>query len=273
MKSLYFSFALSISIIFPGMGGVIQDLEKKPQKASSSKTPSTPETSTNTFGFTEFGIETTLEYGPSPVYDLIIKSDGTIVYNGYDKTKTLGRYEGNAGSAFFERLAQYANDFNLMKLEDHYESKQVATCGSPSFIYLNLNGQKKIICDNGGAPSSLWAFEYLLSSIPSEVDLRKPSSENPIAKKLDQIHFKKITFGETDLKSLLEQLGKESREADPEKKGVKFKMDDSVSSIKEFTFEDSTLADVIKKLTLLYKLDYEIQDSIVVIKAKPPGKK
>jgi hypothetical protein len=271
MKYLICILTFFTLIMFQAKAGVIQEFSRaKPATESTDKTLSS---NAENFGFREFGIETALSYGPSPVYDLIIRSDGTIVYNGYDKSEKLGRYEGFAGMKFFSQLAQYANEFKLMKLEDSYESKEVTTCTSPNYIYLNLNGKKKIIRDGGDLPSSLWAFRCLLSSLESTGGLKKMSEESPLNRKLNRIYLKHVSVTETDLTAFFKRLSQESREADQEKKGMTFKLDASVPPIKALTFENITLGDLLTKITQFYKLDYEMQNDTIVIKAKKSERK
>jgi hypothetical protein len=120
-------------------------------------------------GITEIGIERTPCYGKCATYTFIVKSDGTVRYNGEAHVDRIGRSTGKIPTWEFHWLANFIVESGFMELHRAY-----ATLGSdlPTvYTMVVMNGDRKIVSSfPGSGPYPLWAVEKLIDDLSEEVE-------------------------------------------------------------------------------------------------------
>lgn len=116
----------------------------------------------------EIGIERTGCFGRCPIYTFIIRSDGSVRYNGLKFVARKGVFTGQVSIWYFHQLSEFIHDSGYMELKDSY-SKPVTDLATV-YTTVVINGNRKVISHYANAGSStLWAVEQLIDKLLPEV--------------------------------------------------------------------------------------------------------
>jgi len=153
-----------ISLCSTAIGGELEALYLKQVGNKEHSVTNNPATS-GQHGISEIGIEHTPCYGTCPVYTLIIRSDGTVRYNGEKFVERVGKLSGKIEEKWrFDQLAQFIMDSNFMGLADCYTTP--ITDGPTVYTMVVLNGKRKVVSNyHNTGPSKLWAIEHLIDDL------------------------------------------------------------------------------------------------------------
>jgi len=121
---------------------------------------------------TEITLERTPCFGTCPVYEVTLRSDGTVVYEGKRFTKEIGRRTGKISTKQFQELATKIEQIGFFALNDEYLTKKNADGSEtrvtdlPSRITTVKRGaESKRIRNYFGGPESLKELEELIDRI------------------------------------------------------------------------------------------------------------
>jgi hypothetical protein len=160
---------LIILIIAPAMvlGGDLENLFNKQESKLEilrSNSRSHDEVSSDKHGITQIGLERTLCYGSCPAYSVIINSDGSFIYNGYDFVGKIGTFTGTVSKWKLRTLLQFIKDTNIVFFQNSYF--RAITDKSTAYTMIQMKGRTKIIRNyaNSG-PTTLWAIEELIDKL------------------------------------------------------------------------------------------------------------
>jgi len=121
----------------------------------------------------EIGIERADTFMLHGGYSIILKQDGTFIYECETDDGKLERRTGQAGANEFAELANYLAGTKFMRLEKSYRSN--ATDQDTHYAMVVTDNGTKIVEDYGqAAPVSLWAIEYILRGIVLAKEVRDP---------------------------------------------------------------------------------------------------
>jgi hypothetical protein len=147
--------------------GEIADLyAKAPQKPTQTNLSSR---ATSNVGVSEIGLERTACYGMCPVYNVVIKSDGTVRYKGESNVKMKGERTGSVSPVKFNNVARFIKENGYMNLGGNYT---VGVTDNPTvFTTVVMNGKRKVIRNYANAgPNKLWVIEQLIDKLLLDTD-------------------------------------------------------------------------------------------------------
>src|SRR3954462_14336857 len=105
-------------------GGEIEDLHRK-QTAEERSHPDAPRIADGVKGrapvVTEIGLERTPCFGTCPAFRVVIKSDGSVRYNGGEHAKLVGERTGKVSQRGFNRLARFLVESGYTDLDGDYD--------------------------------------------------------------------------------------------------------------------------------------------------------
>src|SRR5690349_1324587 len=157
MKTLIIAVLLAASVF--ALGGEISDYHFKHARdkfGDDRKSRSHDEVASTNHGVTEIGIERGPCFGTCPIYTLIIKSDGTLRYNGVKYVERQGESTGTVPVWYFHQLAQFIRDSGYMELEDGYT--RAITDNPATYTMVVMNGKRKTVRNYANVgPTKLWA--------------------------------------------------------------------------------------------------------------------
>lgn len=118
-------------------------------------------------GVSEVGIERGPCYGTCPEYSLIVKADGTFVYEGVANVPRLGRRTGMVSEYEFNQLAELIKESKYMEMRSTY-GVNVADL-QEVYTTVVVDGRRKVIKNQGGVgPVKLWAIEQCIDGLLRE---------------------------------------------------------------------------------------------------------
>ena len=117
---------------------------------------------------TLIAIKRTPCYGTCPIYDMVLRNDGSVVYNGERYVEKEGEFTGRLAAQDYDRLAEFIVTNDLKNLADEYTFRATDLPGT--WVVFVQDGEKKVIYDYGNAgPTELWVVQQLLDSMLSKV--------------------------------------------------------------------------------------------------------
>ncbi|MFN2493008.1 MAG: DUF6438 domain-containing protein [Pyrinomonadaceae bacterium] len=111
-------------------------------------------------------------FGPCPVYEVFLRSDGTATYIGKANVQRIGRYRGSIGKSEFLRIAQIVErqDFFSLKSKYFVSMTDLATV----IIRAVRRGRTKKVENYGGAaPINLRVIEAQIDAVIEQVNWKK----------------------------------------------------------------------------------------------------
>lgn len=118
---------------------------------------------------TEIGLRRTACRGECPVYEVVIRADGTFEYVGERYVERQGGYTGRVNRRSFRKLAELVEDVGFMNLEERYAVP--LTCQATTYTTVVMAGEKKTVSNYGDAgPALLWAIEELIDKLLLEAE-------------------------------------------------------------------------------------------------------
>ena len=109
-------------------------------------------------------LERTACYGTCPIYKLIIKADGSILFEGERFTKTKGKAEGEISKEKVRKLIEEFKKVDYFNLNGKYDCYQMTD--NPSAVTsIQINGKKKSIDHYHGCGDGNDKFEKELSKL------------------------------------------------------------------------------------------------------------
>ena len=111
-------------------------------------------------------MERTACYGTCPVYTLMVKGDGTVIYDGKDFVKVKGKQITNISKDKIKQLVEEFYEIDYFSFEDSYTYK-VNDDGSRTVVQdlpttktsITIEGKTKSVDNYYGAPEKLKALE------------------------------------------------------------------------------------------------------------------
>jgi hypothetical protein len=115
-------------------------------------------------GVSEIGLERTMCFGSCPAYAVIIKSDGTFKYTGFEYIDKKGEYTGTVPQWELRNLIRFIENSSYDSMASSYSIG--ITCQPTAFTMVKKNGITKVISNyaNSG-PIKLWAIEQLIDHL------------------------------------------------------------------------------------------------------------
>jgi hypothetical protein len=107
-----------------------------------------------------FSLQRTACYGQCPTYTIIVKEDGSALYNGINFVQKKGVFKSQVSAEDVDKIFTEAEKIDFFNLEDKYDEP---ITDIPSTIVIMSKGklQKRVI-DRSGGPAELEAFEKFL---------------------------------------------------------------------------------------------------------------
>ena len=128
------------------------------------QTPTEVKKGYDSHGITKIGLERTACYGSCPIYTVIIRNDGTILYHGEKFVDRVGRYTGMVPKQEFDKLAAFIKDVGFADLDPEYAT--AATDHPAAYTMVSMGGEQKVVKNYGNAgPTKLWAIEQLIDKL------------------------------------------------------------------------------------------------------------
>ena len=120
-------------------------------------------------GISEIHLERTACYGTCPVYSVVLKNDGSVVYEGKSHVKMTGTHSGTVNLWGFNKLTELIVKSKFMDFEDRY-SIDVTDMPTVYTTVVMKDGSKKRIMNYASAgPVELWAIEQMIDKMVSDV--------------------------------------------------------------------------------------------------------
>ena len=123
-------------------------------------------------GITEISLRRTMCYGPCPVDQVVLRSDGTATYTGTSDVARLGTYEGKFSRWQFKRLAELLESRDFFKMRGRYLEP---VPDQASVITRAVRGGKEKVVDNyaGAGPIELWGIKMAIRGVVAEIEWKK----------------------------------------------------------------------------------------------------
>jgi hypothetical protein len=158
----------TLAMCFVAYAGEIAELYKQMNKQEDPVVV-TPEDSkriaeAGSVGITEIGLERTQCYGRCPAYSVVLKSDGTVKYDGEAFVDHIGTRTGMVPVRQFNQLSRFIKESGYMHLKNGYAKK--ITDMPHVYTSVVMDGKRKVIdnyADSG--PITLWAVEQLIDKV------------------------------------------------------------------------------------------------------------
>ena len=118
---------------------------------------------------TEIGLRRTACRGECPVYQVVIRQDGSFDYIGEQYVERLGEHTGRLSRQAFDKLAKAIKEAGFMDLEESYAVP--LTCQATVYTTVVINGVKKTVSNYGsGGPAVLQEIEEIIDKLVLEAD-------------------------------------------------------------------------------------------------------
>ena len=114
-------------------------------------------------------------YGPCPIYQVIVFSDGTVIFNGMKYVKSEGFYKLERSPDLFQQILLITSKYNIKGFKDNYSYSDETSCKAmwtdhpTTTIRLQLDGRVKTIEHYLGCKG----FEHEAELIAMESELDK----------------------------------------------------------------------------------------------------
>jgi hypothetical protein len=127
-------------------------------------------------GVSEIGLERTACFGGCPVYSVVLKSDGSVRYEGLDHVAHQGERLGEIPVSEFNQLAEFLIDSGYLGLATEFPSGITDLPGA--FTTAVVDGKRKVVENTGGlGPVKLWALEQSIDAVVSHAQWSDEDSE------------------------------------------------------------------------------------------------
>jgi len=118
---------------------------------------------------TEIGLRRSAGFGECPVYQVVIREDGSFDYVGEQHVERLGEHTGSVSRQAFNKLAKSIKEAGFMDLEESYAVP--LTCQATVRTTVVIHGVKKTVSNyGGGGPAALQEIEELIDKLVLEAD-------------------------------------------------------------------------------------------------------
>lgn len=111
-------------------------------------------------------------YGTCPTYDVLVYSNGKVVYKGIRNVDRIGTFTSRLDIKQLSGLLKEASKINFFNLEDNYPVDDALFIPdlSNTITYLKQGELRKKVFDNNEAPEELVAFEQYLATLFESLD-------------------------------------------------------------------------------------------------------
>lgn len=106
-------------------------------------------------------------YGTCPIYKLIVKTDGSVLFEGEQFTDTFGKAEGKISEDKVKQLIEEFNNADYFNLNGKYDTKNCYqwTDDSSTVTSIQINGEKKSVDHYHGCKEGSDNFEKELAKL------------------------------------------------------------------------------------------------------------
>ncbi len=123
----------------------------------------------------EVSIEHDAFFGNAPVYQAILRRDGTATYIGYSGVGKIGTYTAHISG--FDPLAQAIRRHGFQNLKDEYNTTPISTDVPSVIVSVVSGGRRKAVSNHAGAgPQALQDIQTLIDQKVAAAHWKKVSS-------------------------------------------------------------------------------------------------
>lgn len=109
-------------------------------------------------------------YGPCPVYDVTLRSDGTATFLGHRNVDRLGSYHARDHQFDFDRLVEWLESQEFFDLDERYaDTKMDAEVVTTTAV---RDSKRKVVTtwNSSEPPTKLWAINAVLGDVISNIE-------------------------------------------------------------------------------------------------------
>jgi hypothetical protein len=125
------------------------------------------------YQISEINFERSGSFGVPSGYKVVLRKDGTAIYDGESSAKRKGKYYGKVDSKQFEEIAKLIAEQNFFSLEDRINSGWTDAY-SITISVLHKGGRKKVENHNGG--DRLMEIGKAIDSVAVQITWQKDES-------------------------------------------------------------------------------------------------